>query len=59
MKKFHIIIDQQFYGNPSNKRIVDYIDRNSQNSNKWNLRWATESENEVDFHGQNNEAIPH
>ena len=43
--KVHRLLCIQFLENPENKRCVDHIDRNRQNNNLENLRWATHSEN--------------
>jgi len=41
----HRLVALHFILNPDNKREVDHIDRNPQNNNISNLRWATGSEN--------------
>lgn len=40
----HRIIAETFLENPENKPTVDHIDRNKDNNNISNLRWATHSE---------------
>jgi hypothetical protein len=57
--KSHIVIAEQFHSNPLNKKIVDHIDGNTQNCNKLNLRWFSESENAGNCHTSNGESIPH
>jgi hypothetical protein len=57
--KLHIIVAQQFYDNPLNKKIVDHIDGNARNCNKLNLWWFAESENAGNIHTSNGEVIPH
>ena len=41
----HRLLGIAFIPNPENKPCIDHIDRNRQNNNISNLRWATESEN--------------
>ena len=44
-KRVHRLLAETFIPNPENKRCIDHIDRNRQNNNLSNLRWATHSEN--------------
>ena len=43
--RVHRLVAQSFVPNPENKPEIDHIDRNRQNNNVENLRWATKSEN--------------
>ncbi len=45
--KIHRLVAEHFIINPSNKRCVDHIDRNRLNNNVDNLRWASDSENQM------------
>ena len=45
LKKIHRLIALHYISNPENKPEVDHIDRDRQNNNIDNLRWATRSEN--------------
>jgi len=42
----HRLIAIHYIPNPENKPAVDHIDRNKQNNDLSNLRWATNSENQ-------------
>ena len=48
-KYIHRLIAESFIENPENKDCVDHIDRNKQNNNLNNLRWATHSENHMNI----------
>jgi len=41
----HRLIAETFIPNPNNKPYVDHIDRDTQNNDMWNLRWASPREN--------------
>ena len=41
----HRLLGLYYIDNPSNKRCIDHIDRNRLNNSLYNLRWATDSEN--------------
>jgi hypothetical protein len=41
----HRLIAEAFISNPENKPFIDHIDRNRNNNNILNLRWATSCEN--------------
>ena len=41
----HRLLGLYYIDNPSNKRCIDHIDRNKLNNSLYNLRWATDSEN--------------
>jgi hypothetical protein len=47
----HRLIAETFIENPENKPTVDHLDRNRENNNYWNLRWASmkdQNNNRVD-----------
>lgn len=44
--KVHRLLGKAYIPNPENKPQIDHIDRNTQNNNIENLRWATKSENQ-------------
>ena len=44
-KRIHRLVGEAFIPNPNGKPLIDHIDRNRQNNNVKNLRWATQSEN--------------
>ena len=46
-KKLHRLLALHFIDNPENKPVVDHIDRCRTNNNLDNLRWATNSENNI------------
>jgi len=50
--KVHRLIALHYISNPENKPCIDHIDRNRQNNDISNLRWATHTEN------MNNKGIP-
>lgn len=43
----HRLVAQEFIPNPHNKPQVDHIDGNKENNANTNLRWATNSENQI------------
>lgn len=43
-RKIHRMIAETFIPNPDNKPTVDHIDRDRQNNDVSNLRWATDTE---------------
>ena len=43
----HRLLGLHFISNPENKPCIDHIDRNTQNNDLSNLRWATISENSI------------
>lgn len=45
--RIHRLVAEAFIENPDNKRLVDHIDRNLNNNNVTNLRWANHSENSM------------
>ena len=45
----HRLLGLHFIPNPENKRCIDHIDRNKQNNDLSNLRWATYSENSINI----------
>ncbi len=56
-KSIHRFVATAFIPNPLNKIQVDHIDGNRSNNNAYNLRWATQSENQQNRGIQsNNEA---
>jgi hypothetical protein len=46
-KKVHRLVGLAFVPNPENKRVLDHIDRNKANNVVSNLRWRTDSENQI------------
>jgi len=49
----HRLVALAFIENPDNKKTVDHIDRNKQNNNVENLRWATYQENMWNINSKN------
>ncbi len=47
--RLHRVIALTFIPNPLNKPMVDHIDENKLNNNIQNLRWATNSENQLNL----------
>jgi len=48
-KSIHRLLGICFIPNPENKPYIDHIDRNKHNNNLNNLRWATASENALNW----------
>lgn len=46
-RMIHELVAQAFLPNPQNKPCIDHIDKNRQNNNVSNLRYATHSENNM------------
>ena len=53
----HRLLALHFIPNPLNKAQVDHIDRNNQNNDLSNLRWATPEENEENKGMQKNNTL--
>ena len=53
-KPIHRLVAEAFLENPDNKRCVDHIDRDKLNNHKSNLRYATNSENNMNKSRQSN-----
>ena len=49
--KVHRLVALTFIANPDNKPCVDHIDGNRTNNNVNNLRWVTNSENQMNRKG--------
>lgn len=45
--RIHRTLGLVFIPNPNNKKLIDHIDRNKTNNSVDNLRWATDSENQI------------
>ena len=50
----HRLVMQEFTNNPENKEFVDHIDHDKTNNCLTNLRWATNSENQMNSIKQRN-----
>jgi hypothetical protein len=53
-KPIHRLVAEAFLENPDNKRCVDHIDRNKLNNHISNLRYATDSQNNMNKSRQSN-----
>lgn len=56
-KKVHRLVCETFINNDKNKRCVDHVDNNRKNNNLYNLRYATDQENQFNRKkGKNNKS---
>jgi hypothetical protein len=53
----HVLVAKTFIPNPENKLVVDHIDGNKANCNVDNLRWVTNSENNILYQLRRNTSV--